>query len=313
MTKNLYQLDNVIRRISMLAKKFKPTYIIVLGDLLDTHEKANVYVYNKAIELLDVLSSITKTFLLIGNHDRPNNSVYLTEEHFFTPLKKWPNLVVVDKVMEEIIYQSTGERIVLVPYVPPGRFMDALNTINFDRSKTRAIFCHQEFYGCSYGPRKSEVGDKWDDSFPLIVSGHIHQYNWLQDNILYVGTPYQIAYNEEPEKGVVILSFKDDGTFHEKRFGLGVTKKKVIDIDIDNLNSLVIPSGYDVKLIIRGEQSKIKSKASDLKKLPVPFQIKHILEEKPNTNIDKSYGQILYDLVKDHEFALKVFNDIVGK
>jgi isoleucyl-tRNA synthetase len=54
----------------------------------------------KAEEMIRLLSEIAPTFLIIGNHDRPNNSVFLTNEHTFNSMKQWENTYVVDKVTD---------------------------------------------------------------------------------------------------------------------------------------------------------------------------------------------------------------------
>ncbi len=54
----------------------------------------------------------------------------------------------------------------MVPYVPPGRFVEALNIIDNEWWKNvNCIFAHQEFYGCKMGAIESIEGDKWDHSF----------------------------------------------------------------------------------------------------------------------------------------------------
>ena len=46
---------------------------------------------------------------------------------------------------------------------------------------------------------------------------------------------------------------------HQNRIPLNVTKKKIIHINIDDIENLVLPENVMVKLVIHGEQSKITS------------------------------------------------------
>ena len=55
----------------------------------------------RANSFLIDLSKLRKTYVLIGNHDRINNNVFLTDEHPFTGLKGETNIVIVDKVFSE--------------------------------------------------------------------------------------------------------------------------------------------------------------------------------------------------------------------
>ena len=77
-------------------------------------------------------------------------------------------------------------KFLFVPYVPPGRFVEALETYkNINWKDVDCIFAHQEFYGCKMGAILSEEGDKWESKWPLVVSGHIHSRQWINKNIYY--------------------------------------------------------------------------------------------------------------------------------
>ena len=84
---NAYESNQLIEEIYKLIKKNNYDKIIILGDILDTHEKINLRPFLKATEFIINLSKITKTYVLIGNHDRRNNNIFLTEEHPFLALK----------------------------------------------------------------------------------------------------------------------------------------------------------------------------------------------------------------------------------
>ena len=124
-------------------------FIVVLGDILDTHEKIHVQPFCKSIDFIKMLASYKKTYIIIGNHDRINNNVYMTEEHPFTSLKDSDNIVIIDKTLKEGDFY-------FVPYVPNGRFLEAIGN---DFKEVKAIFAHQEFKGCKMGAIISEHGD----------------------------------------------------------------------------------------------------------------------------------------------------------
>ncbi len=69
------------------------------------------------------------------------------------------------------------------------------------------IFAHQEFYGCKMGAIESIEGDKWDHSFPLVISGHIHSEQRPQKNIFYPGSVIQHAFGESEDNGLLLLIF----------------------------------------------------------------------------------------------------------
>ena len=133
---NVQESEEMVKKLIELAKEKKPTFIVCLGDILHRHETIHVSPLMRAEEMIRLLSEISPTFLIIGNHDRPNNSNYLTNEHPFNAMKKWNNTYIVDKVVDTTI---KNKRFLFVPYVPPGKFMDALNTIKTPLKETIAI------------------------------------------------------------------------------------------------------------------------------------------------------------------------------
>ncbi len=48
---------------------------------------------------------------------------------------------------------------------------------------------------------------KWDHSFPLVISGHIHSEQRPQKNIFYPGSVIQHAFGESEDNGLLLLIF----------------------------------------------------------------------------------------------------------
>src|SRR5438067_639302 len=120
---NAIETDEMSRKIISLAHKEPPDFIVVLGDVLDRHENIHVDPLERSTLFLEQLSLIAPLYVIIGNHDRPNNSIFLTSQHPFNSFKRWPQTTIVDKVVTATI---KGRQFCFVPYVPPGRFMEAL-------------------------------------------------------------------------------------------------------------------------------------------------------------------------------------------
>jgi len=226
--------------------------IIVLGDILDTHEKINISPLIRATKFLIRLSSYSITYVLVGNHDRPNGEVFLTEEHSLYPLKFTAyDIEIIDKVYIE-------DDLIFVPYVEPGRFMEALGTKKIfkeelENGKYKYIFAHQEFFGAQMGGLISQMGDKWNKNYPRIISGHIHDYQVL-DNITYIGTPYQTGYGDNPNKGIYILDQNGD----LEKISLNITPKIIIHLPIEEVLDYNFPEDAKIKLVIEGDASEVR-------------------------------------------------------
>lgn len=293
----------------------RPDIVVVLGDTLNDHEQARESCHTRAINWFKELAQRAYTIVLIGNHDRPTNTHYLTGHHFFNGLEGVKNLKIVDKaaLSTEVTKGDHSYRFVSVPYVPNGRFNDALDTLKTSIKAVRptAIFAHQEFKGCKMGAIVSTEGDEWPLDAPLVISGHVHEHQIPQDNIIYVGTPYQISYAEDCNKGVYIFSFDGQKNPDAKRIKLKLRVKQSVTMSPKELGNFKLPDPtVDFRLIIQGPQEEVEAcKQTRVYKEAIALpHIKIVLrplldvrtvlkkEEKP-----VPYVKRLYDAVKDTE------------
>ena len=252
-------------------------FIVVLGDILDTHEKVHVQPLCRSILFIKMLSSYKKTFILIGNHDRINNNVYMTEEHPFTSLKKSnENIVIVDKTL-------TYQDFMFVPYVPNGRFKESLKE---EWENKIAIFAHQEFKGCKMGAIISEDGDVWEEDNPPVFSGHIHDYQVTQKNICYTGTPFQHSFGDNGDKGIFLLRISDKDQWNLEKIKLDIVKKKIVKMNISEFEDFMPQENCLVKVELEGD----------------PLVIKKILEKKKNR-----------DKINKYNLKIKIFHSKILK
>lgn len=316
---NVPESDDMTIKLITLAKERSPKFIVVLGDILHRHEKIHVSPLMRAEKLIRLLSEIAPTFVIVGNHDRPNNSTYMTNEHPFNAMKLWKNTYVVDeKVLDANI---GGYRFLFVPYVFPGRFEETLlheekGTKN-PYDNTVAIFCHQEFYGAKMGAIKSQAGDVWPLTNPLIISGHVHDYDKLQPNLIYVGTPMQHAFGDKDNKAVSIYTFSPDKPWVEERVDLGLIKRVIVYLTTEKIHTYEPPTNKLVKIVIKGDDASLKSvskmdKIKEWKKLGIKISYKTVsnieTEERKGPILKMRYRDRLYTVVYKDERQLSWFN-----
>jgi DNA repair exonuclease SbcCD nuclease subunit len=154
---NLLDVDSFIEKSETAVRRLKPDFIVCLGDLGDRHETMHMDAYIRACTFLEKMSSYSPTFLTVGNHDRKNNSDFQSPDHFFVGMRHCPNLIIVDTTIKHEIVSKRDPNVkgnfLFVPYVAPGRFYEALDSIDLSelgdetwRSPSiDAIFAHQEF------------------------------------------------------------------------------------------------------------------------------------------------------------------------
>lgn len=235
-TSNVSECKALIERVCRAVDKLKPDFVVCLGDLLDTHETYHETPFNLAIDFMAKLSDRCMTFLLVGNHDYCNASQFCTDRHPYNALKKWgERMVVVDQTT---VYKLHDFEFVFAPYVPPGRFVEALSSYDM-WNVADCIFAHQEFYGCKMGAINSTIGDQWDDEYPLVVSGHIHNAQKVGSNVHYVGSSMQHAFGESDDKRIWLCTFDDsrEEPFSYKRINLGMQRKRIVYLDAEELHT----------------------------------------------------------------------------
>jgi len=241
---NLPEFDLFCNKLYELAIEENPDIIIVLGDVLDTHERLHTVTMNKAFDMIKNLRDISKTYILVGNHDAINNRIFLNENHWMNAMKEWKNVEIIDKVK---VLDINDIKLTLVPYVPNGRFIEALKTNDEEEWKNSdLIFAHQEFYGCKMGAIVSVDGDRWDEEYPYVISGHIHSNQRPQKNIYYPGSAMQNAFGESEkniipvirvEKDVVDASHESMAKIDIQEKNLGLPRKKIVYMDVEDIDN----------------------------------------------------------------------------
>lgn len=239
--------------VDLIASR-SPKAIVILGDLANDHEKVYVTALSGAVKFLKLINDAAvaigaKLYYIVGNHDAENNQIYLEDTHSFNAFKQWPNITIIDKPLR---VKSPDGYITMCPYVPAGRFIEALDTIGRDKwMESSVIFCHQEFLGAAMGAITSKVGDKWPADCPQIVSGHIHTYSRLAYNCLYVGAPMYHTFADEGMKSVSILSL-ENGAMDEERIDLHMPAKLSVHVTVAEALVYKIPLNARIRMYISG-------------------------------------------------------------
>jgi len=279
--------------ISFLETESRIDKIILLGDILDTFEKIHSQVLFRAVEFIKNISKFSHIVVLIGNHDRINNDVFMTPVHPFVGLKS-------DKIL--IVYETVRlENFIFVPYVPNGRFSEALQHVNFPEKTCKAIFAHQEFKGCKMGAFISETGDCWSENFPEVFSGHIHESQKI-NNIFYTGVPFPHGFGDSDEKFIFLL---DKETLNKEKVKIPYVEKKIIrmsekefleyQVNENEKIKVIFPYSPTLKDFLQKREIKNKLKNNDIK-----FSIE--TEKKKNiTKVAKeeSFLEILQKKIKN--------------
>jgi len=317
---NVRDTDSMVDAICSIALSKPLDIIVVLGDVLDRHEVIHVSPLTRSIKFLSRLQLIAPTYVMMGNHDLRNWREFLSDEHPFTSLKFWgPSMTVVDTTT---LISIRGQTLVFVPYVAPGRYVEALNFCPGWQSAS-CIFGHQEIRGAHMGPIISTEGDLWPLSNPFTVLGHIHDYHELQPNVLYVGTPIQQSFGDRHDKTISYFTiFSPSSRLHD-RIDLCLPRKHILRINSSDVSSYILPSSGDFRIIISGTSAQLKAIITHpsihswtLSGHKIIYR--DIPLDKPDLSIDRSssplprFSSLLYTSVSSNSRLIPLFTLIFG-
>jgi DNA repair exonuclease SbcCD nuclease subunit len=188
-----------------LAKKelTKDDIIVLLGDLFDNRNIVPINILNYAQYILEELSSICPTHLIIGNHDlytKSSNDVNTVKLY-----KYIPNVFVYE---EAIKIDYLGKSILMLPWVEKRN--DQIELLKKFKSADY-LFCHSDLNGAKM--HLTSVAQKNTDKIDVeefkkykkVYSGHIHIHQ-VNKNFTFVGSIHEMDRNDrENQKGIFIL------------------------------------------------------------------------------------------------------------
>jgi DNA repair exonuclease SbcCD nuclease subunit len=298
--------------------------IVVLGDVLHTHEKLHTFALNNAVQFFQMVSRYHPTYCLVGNHDATSNTIFLTDNHWLNVFKGWKDLYIVDI---PIVVRFSDKTVVLCPYVPDGRFQEALDktieTDDIDWRQADLIVGHQLLDGAKMGPIVASGVEEWRREWPLLISGHIHDKQRPQPNLFYTGSSMQHAFGESTDKTLYLYSLE---TREGEEIKIRVPRKEILYVDIkqmegveDKINKLA-EDDITVKVVIRGDLSEVKAaKDTELvKRLEQTTGVKSVVFkqhtpqpvtssttsetiESVRSAVDESFESVLRNLVRTKE------------
>lgn len=189
---------SIIEQIGGLVDKHNISEVIVLGDIFELKDRVPNHVLVAFAESLHKIHSPIK--VLLGNHD------FKVKRYSSLKLFSLGDLfTLIDR--PTYMKLSNGLRVGFLPffreYTDFEFFWERLhNQSEFD------LFCfHQAIPGVVYKSKNKIPGTFNLTMFrdTLYLAGHIHQHCQVGDKIMYLGSPYQVNFNEVGDKKYVWL------------------------------------------------------------------------------------------------------------
>lgn len=237
--------EKLSSEIQRHVREKKPDFVVMLGDTLHDHETVRVGPHKEVYNLMDTLVELTYVVLIIGNHDLIDASQFLTDNHIFTPYKRWEKVIVVDSPVQIDVGELS---FIACPYVERGRFMEALKTLDSHSDivweLADCIFAHQEFKDGLTGKGPSKTGDKWSTDLPPVISGHLHEEHTLDSGVYYPGSSNVTDYGCTTRRYLWYTTFTaGKRKFHYSKLPMVLTRRKTEKLKVEELEE-IDPSKY---------------------------------------------------------------------
>lgn len=313
---NIEDIEKFIYELENHLEKNKYDIIVSMGDLLDKHGTVNVLTLNRAVDYLKMLKKYAKTYVLVGNHDMINANQFLTSNHWLYPLKGIDdNLIIVDTVINNV-YGNLN--FTFCPFVPNGRFIEALYTID-DWKNSTCIFAHQTIDGAKYNGIVVDDSDEWKPDFPLCVSGHIHGPQEVAKNFIYVGSAFHLDSSTSTKRMLSIEWNEKERLKREiKDIHLNILVHKVINTTLSEVESYeYVNKNEKIRFRVECTENDFKTfkKSNKYKELiKMGIKIDPVINRDNNLEFDnndkKTFLEILEDDLQDDELYV-LYREIV--
>jgi DNA repair exonuclease SbcCD nuclease subunit len=275
--KSITIIHQLARQLNEYLIVNKPDALILMGDTLDNHGNINMSCHKLAVDLIRLWSQQCIVYVIIGNHDRPDNRNFLDDMHPFSGIDS-DRIIIVARVKVTTIRDI---KIVLVPFVREGRFLEALMTAAEDDAlwpspdhvgkleylQADLVMAHQSFQGGLLDSGiEGQHKDIWPINAPTLYSGHLHLRHKVRDNLNYVGTPYTIRYGEQGLKGLTLLDTMTSNILYkplikEYLLPLKLPAKRIYNLTVPEANVFVLPDKdlIQARIAVKGTHDELKN------------------------------------------------------
>jgi DNA repair exonuclease SbcCD ATPase subunit len=321
------QYREIFNEFYQKIEEIKPDYVFIVGDL--NHSK--VHISPESVELktefLRNISDITKTHLILGNHDFNQKNIDKLDS--LSPIVEalnHPNLYF-HKYSNVISLNENTNLYVL-------SILDKKWDFELDKNKTNIALFHGSIIGSitetGFSMKSGEIDLEFLKQFDYSLLGDIHKRQQLdiEGRIRYCGSMISQAFSEENEKGFLLWDIKDKNEFRSDFISLHNPNPFVtIELNGEELSENInIPFDARVRIISNCNVSyELVQKYKQI--ITNKFKPESIIYQN-NGKIDKSLSSSLFDdnqqenlrdidvqerLIKDYLKDYDISNDILNK
>jgi len=290
---NTEDVKDIFDQVIEKCAEFKTTNLFFDGDWFTNRTAQPLSVLMATQEILNNLSRNNINCKAIkGNHD----AVGADSEESYLDIFYSDSFEVFRK--ESLVFNDSNMHIYMIPYFKEtGSYMQRLKNIT-DKLKPGVInilLTHIAVNGVrnNDGTKvENELSSDLFAKFHKVLIGHYHSRSQIGENIFYIGASHPQDFGADNQRGLTVIY--NDGSIEFVKLRFKEFHKQIIDID-DIINCEFdheTYKGHNVRLIIRGDASKLAS----FNKAMIPDWIDYKFEtEEPITYEDIQARVVCHD------------------
>ena len=274
---NAEESEHFHHQVSRWLDDHPVDFIVILGDILHSHEKIYTFAMNTAVKFIKMCSTYAPVYCLVGNHDATSNTIYCSSNHWLKVLDGMDSNI---NIVEKPTF-LTDSNVLCCPYVSDGRFIEMLEQYVDGWQDTDVIFAHQLFDGGKMGAIVANNVEKWNEAYPLIISGHLHDRQQPQTNLYYAGSSQHLAFSESADKSLALVKVDDTDektkvTWEE--IYLELKQRKTMYCSVEEVSTIKLQANIQYKIVIKDEDATIKAfkKSGKYKELQSHPQVRSV-------------------------------------
>lgn len=273
--------------------------IIQLGDILDNRTNISFLTSKFLFDFLQWFDdNKKKLYIITGNHDTYYRNTLDTSG--INQFKSMFNYV--DVISKETVITDNNTDFILIPWICDENKQEIENFLENYSSPNKKIVCgHFELENFPISKNrmsdKGQIETKKLEKFDIVYSGHFHSPSESK-NIIYVGTPYQITWNDYGDKKRMIIYDTENNLAREifnsnKIFDKIIYEKSLLNTNLEKYKNKIL------KIIISDDinfdQNTYELFLQKLEIEAKPHSIKTIDIRENNLNIEETQNIELED------------------
>lgn len=286
---------SALEDILSIARSEKRT-VLFLGDLFHQRGKLSTNVLNCAMDVFNSYKDV-EVIAIEGNHDNVTNSI--NSDSSLEPFCILPNFNLINSYQ----YFEWGEDTIMA--VSYGEEYEELKQeIKFH--KATLLLGHLGVEG-SMGAGKSKldgpfsVGDLCSDNYGLVLLGHYHKRQFLNDNSLYVGNPISQDFGDEgQDKGYFTFDTNNGEVVQETLKYTSLDYPRFIKITSDNVDKYKdldkLSENNYVRLVV--PEKILEERSIDMEDISPNVRIEKQVETISESRLDIDSSTNTIDIVK---------------